>query len=851
MADAATATEPADPWFRESPWGWSDLAALAIWSAAVAWLFWDAVILRGALFYFDITEINYPYRAFFAEELRAGRFSRWCPWLYCGMPLYSESQAGYLHPFKYLLYPWMETWKAFNLDTILSVWLTGAATFGWLRRHVAPAAALTGAALFGIGGFTWAHLVHTSMINALASVPILIWALEWSWDRGHWRGVVVGAAAMACQVFAGHLQDVLLTAGIVGCYGAYRGITSGPGRSRWREPAMAAALLVLGVLLSAIQWIPSKELLDRSPRAGGLTYEDLTYASWSPELLPTLLIREAYGTRARDTDWMDGFYPYHEMDAYLGALGLALALVGIGGAGREDRWTGFWSLLAILGGLLMLGRFTFLFDYANRIPVLGSSREPVRFHLWFSLAVAAMAAVGVERLSRPGAVRLAGAAKLLACLAVASGLILAYNYAPVWTQPRRWTQPYHLDRYRWLGREFGWAAGRNLAIVTAGLVAAARAASSSNASLRGRLAWALPVLVLVDLASAHARDVPTVDPAYWTKPPASVEALRADPGFIRVFGDGDKHSGEPGYASEPIDFLPVRDPLDWSLAAAWGLRGDKGETPMKSKRLLDYFDAVNHPGCGRFDIESVSHMVVGRGLQAGFRPNRPVGAAFVHRNPGALPRARLLGRPVYVRDAAEGVAVLETQGKDNLHRLVVEDPTRPLPEAAEVAGKAAIVEDLPERMTVETDSAGPSYLLVADTFDPGWSATVDGVPAEIRPGYVAFRAVYLAAGPHRILFTYRPAGFLLGSAISAVGLLASAVLLFLRAAKPAPGQEHAIVRGLPRARGMALACAFAIVLLSAFTISEGLRPAVHGRWRNAFHRFTWGSGIEAMKEHRQ
>ena len=95
---------------------------------------------QGALFYFDITEINYPYRFFFAEELRAGRFSRWCPWLYCGMPLYSESQAGYLHPFKYLFYPWMETWKAFNLDTVLSIWLTGPGTYGWLRRHVRPAA---------------------------------------------------------------------------------------------------------------------------------------------------------------------------------------------------------------------------------------------------------------------------------------------------------------------------------------------------------------------------------------------------------------------------------------------------------------------------------------------------------------------------------------------------------------------------------------------------------------------------------------------------------------------------------------------------------------------------------------
>ena len=39
----------------------------------------------------------------------------------------------------------------------------------------------------------------------------------------------------------------------------------------------------------------------------------------------------------------------------------------------------------------------------TRFPSLGSSREPVRFHLWAAMGVAALAAVGVERLVRsPG-----------------------------------------------------------------------------------------------------------------------------------------------------------------------------------------------------------------------------------------------------------------------------------------------------------------------------------------------------------------------------------------------------------------------------------------------------------------
>ena len=123
--------------------------------------------------------------------------------------------------------------------------------------------------------------------------------------------------------------------------------------------------------------------------------------------------------------------------------------------------------------------------------------------------------------------------------------------------------------------------------------------------------------------SAHAQDVPTVKPAYWTSPPETVRRLKADPGFIRVFGDGDKHSGEPGYAFEPID-LSVRDALDWSLPAAWGLASSKGETPMIARRLLDYFDHVKI-GTGRLDIESVSHVVTGRLQRNAFLPNDPAG----------------------------------------------------------------------------------------------------------------------------------------------------------------------------------------------------------------------------------
>ena len=138
-----------------------------------------------------------------------------------------------------------------------------------------------------------------AIASRLASVPFVIWGLESSWESGRWRGAVLGGLALACQVFAGHLQDALLTICLVGLYGLYRAATERALKARVSALGMAVALVGVGVLLSAVQWVPSMELLDRSPRAGGLSWDSLTLGSWHPELLPTLVVREAYGTRAR------------------------------------------------------------------------------------------------------------------------------------------------------------------------------------------------------------------------------------------------------------------------------------------------------------------------------------------------------------------------------------------------------------------------------------------------------------------------------------------------------------------------------------------------------------------------
>src|SRR5206468_2841096 len=168
---------------------------------------------------------------------------------------------------------------------------------------------------------------------------------------------------------------------------------------------------------------------------------------------------------------------------------------------------------------------------------------------------------------------------------------------------------------------------------------------------------------------------------------------------------------------------------------------------------------------------------------------QPAGTAVIHANPGVLPRARLMGRPYYAAGEQDAIAALDLLGSAIRGRVVVEDPDRPLPSDAEASGTARIGRDEPEHVVVETESAAPAYLILADTFDPGWSATLDGRPVPIRPAFVAFRAVFVPEGRHTVVFRYVPAGFSLGLKVTACGLLAGVVLLFWRR-KAALAPDH-------------------------------------------------------------
>jgi hypothetical protein len=104
----------------------------------------------------------------------------------------------------------------------------------------------------------------------------------------------------------------------------------------------------------------------------------------------------------------------------------------------------------------------------------------------------------------------------------------------------------------------------------------------------------------------------------------------------------------------------------------------------------------------------------------------------------------------------------------------VAPPAARTPSPGATLGTATILRHEPQLIEIEASADADALLVLLDANAPGWRATVNDAPAEVLTANVAFRAVPLPAGRHRVRFIYEPPFWGVSLAISGV---AAVVLL--------------------------------------------------------------------------
>jgi len=170
------------------------------------------------------------------------------------------------------------------------------------------------------------------------------------------------------------------------------------------------------------------------------------------------------------------------------------------------------------------------------------------------------------------------------------------------------------------------------------------------------------------------------------------------------------------------------------------------------------------------------------GTRVGPELRGPSGEFFVFERPHALPRAFTVNELRALPTDAEVLRALVDPGFEPRAAAyaLAADLADPAPPRASDAAQRPVrfVSDLATAVELDVGAGGAPWLVLADTFLPGWVAMIDGVETPILRVNHSQRAVRLPAGPCRVHFAYTCPGLRMGTMLAGIAtaaLLAAAI----------------------------------------------------------------------------
>ena len=729
------------------------VAALALIAVVIALSYWKLTTMQGVLitddiFASDIMNDGFPYRFYTGEVLKAGELPLWYPPVYGGFPLLARAEAGVCYPPNLLLFWLLDPYVALNLVILLTIFTAGAGMYLYAREIGAGVhGSLLAGFAFAYSGFMVSHLKHLSMVNGACWFPLGLLALEralrdgeTTGRRSRIRSLVLLGGVFAMQNLSGHIQIAYYSALVYGAYYLARVI------ARWRNekspsrtprsllsaglPGWFVAAMAAGSLASALQLLPTYELVGRSQRSEGVTIEYATQYSYDPASFLTFFYPPVNGEPGHASYRGKGIF--WEDYGYVGIVTIMLA--GVALFRRFRSWhVRFFAAAAVLAYLMVLGKNTPAFAVAFEVvPMMKFFRFPTRFLFVVDAALAVMAGIGLRHLLSGGSEGARGgggtrfasvSATLILGVAVADLLFFQLRQNAI-APLREWRTPPHTADL--LGNE-----AARFRIYSQGAefthISAYNNASGWLGSLqpyidqREYLQPSLPVLYGFSTPNGYAQ----LTPAY----------------VVDVWGDQNRAGIWNALQGLTRDHFVVRPPYKKLLSL------------HNVKTILSPLPIVGEPFTFR-----------------GF-----VGQVRLYDNPDVLPRAFVVGSYRIAKDEKESLALLAgDRFRPSREAILFEDPG--IVPHDSLSASAAIVTSRANEMTIESRASDPGILVLSETYYPGWEAEVDGAPARLLRANHTMRAVPVPAGTHTVRFVFRPQSVRAGFFLTVAGI-ASLILM--------------------------------------------------------------------------
>ncbi|HSS49690.1 MAG TPA: YfhO family protein [Thermoanaerobaculia bacterium] len=675
----------------------------------------------------DVTYQVEPWLLFLRHELRAGRLPFWDPHQFSGSPYWSNGSGAPLFPL-HLLFAVLPL----QLGLVLLPWLRlviGGCGAWLLARELGLGrpSALLAALIFPLSGMITSFLLFP-MGNCHALVPWVFLAVErLANGRGSWIGL---ALAGGLQLLGGHPETPVFTALLAGVYLLARGSDLPLPRPSSPRPSSPAP-----------SHPPHREKRENNKTAPTGFPLPIVWAQflagWTVAgAIAAIHILPLYKTLTGSGKWLASAPGPAVPLGTIATVLLRSVLPEAFGNPAAGTWWGPFNYVATA---IYAGALTLPFTAAGLVAVRGDRRwRAVAVMTLFALLAAyqlfgmrtvlyALPVIqrglhhymkfglelGLALLAAAGCDRwLAGKGR---GILAGSALVLALLGVTVWRFGGEWRQR------GLLGTEIAWIAG-------IGGLALLLALSLRLRPSRRWTAWLLlPGLLVVDLVAAHGR----------TNPGLPAGKLYPVTGAVRFLQGRPERVAGLGTALFP------------DAAMVYGLYDVRGDSPVK----LERYDRV--------------YAQMGAGDPVYFRPIQNWRSPWLD----LLGVRWVMAGPAEEAPAGLGWALAYAGTDARVYERPMPRPLVRLEEGAQ-GGEARVAGRAPGFWAIDLNAPKSGMLAVAETWDAGWSATLNGKPVAVKPQLGILLGVAVGPGPGHVELRYRPDGFGLGVVMSLLGLAA-------------------------------------------------------------------------------
>ncbi|MCH8157623.1 MAG: YfhO family protein, partial [Nitrospinae bacterium] len=718
--------------------------------------FFAPVLFEGKTFFFrDVLSFAYPMKRFIWESFGAGTLPFWWPHIFCGVPFLALMDPAVFYPLNIFLLADNFT-TAYNLLFLSQHLLLMVSVYALARTWgLSAGASMISASTALLGGYFLALSSIHNHFQSAVFFPLVLLCFHKFLHTGRARYFVFWVLALVAQILGGSPENCIFTVGILAGYALILTPTDARIKGARRSMSLLGGGILLALGLTAIQLLPTYALLGESVRSGGVPFESVAAWSLDWKLFSGIFAPEPQASLMGQRPQDGGYFI---SSAYMGIVPAFFLLAGFFLTKKKE--VRFWVSVFWIGIFFALGQHNPVYEFFyNWVPMFDLFRYPQKFLFLSSFSLVFLAGHGIDGIMESVSSGKLALRKFIIMLAGVAGCIFLIS---------------------WLTPQAGVLHAGGLLLLFGIVVSAFCAGKLRPALFKGLILF----LVVADLLLKNTSLVPLIDHKFYEEPPPLASKVGTQSENYRVYSGAlekktiASRENFPRTSNLLFDHLSLRERLYpnlgtiYDLAYADGLLGLELLEPFLWTEIL-----LKSPPEKRRRILKRSNVKYWVTEENEIPPSadRPLGLKTVEVFDDVLPRAFL------VAEARQGeeprlVNTYLDESFDPRSTVLLGEPVS-LKTQNDFSGTIENITYGPNRVSVRTIQNGSGFLVLLDSYFPGWKVIVDGKEDRILRANHFFRAVQLSPGKHTVTFTYEPVGFKLGLIISVSTLIIFIVLV--------------------------------------------------------------------------